>query len=135
GGWTPGTGPMPASALAEHPQLVQRESAQMAAAAAARAPSRALELLGQQLATLVVSREAAPEIEALERGRAQLTFAAAGEARADRGERDLDRLLTEETNQQKRAALDLAEAKAAQEHAPLALDRDTDVAHAFLSIG
>jgi hypothetical protein len=133
--WTTGIGPLPAGALAEHPQLMARESAQIAAAAAARKPSRALELLAHQLATLAVSHDAAAEIEALERARAQLTFAAAGEPRTERGERDLDRLLTEEPNPQKRAALALAEAKAAQRLAPLALARDAAVEKAIASLG
>src|SRR5712692_3808477 len=82
--WTTGAGPLPASAMAEHSQLAQRESAQMVAAAAARAPSRALELLAHQLAAYSVSHDAGAEIEALEHARAQLTFAAPaeGDARA-----------------------------------------------------
>ncbi len=151
--WTTGAGPLPASAMAEHPQLAQHESAQMVAAAAARAPPRALELLAHQLAAYSVSHDAGAEIEALEHARAQLTFAAPaegdgsagarakaagrsiGDERADRGERDLDRLLTEESSAQKRLALAQAEAKAAQSLAPLALARDAAVEKAIAALG
>jgi len=129
--WTTGNGPMPASALAEHPRLAQRESIEIVDAAAARAsepPARAaLGLLAQQLTTLAIAREAGAEIEALERGRMQLTFAAPGETRATVGERDLQRLLAEEPNAQKRALIAQAEAKAAQPLAPLAVARDAAV--------
>jgi hypothetical protein len=107
----------------------------MAAVAATRAPSRALELLAHQLATLSISRDAAAEMEALERARSQLVFAAPGDQRAERGERDLDRLLTEEPNAQRRAAIALAEARAAQALAPLALARDAAVAKAISALG
>jgi hypothetical protein len=162
--WTTGAGPLPASAMAEHPQLAQRESAKIVAAAAARAPSRALELLAHQLAAYSVSHDAGAEIEALEHARAQLIFAAPaagagakpkgtaegdgsagarakaagrsmGDERADRGERDLDRLLTEESSGQKRLALAQAEAKAAQSLAPLALARDAAVEKAIAALG
>lgn len=133
--WTTGAGPLPASALAEHPRLSEHDSAQIVAAAAARAPSRALTLLAHQLATLAVSRDAAAEIEALERARAQLMFALPGEPRADSGERDLDRLLTEEANPQKRAAIALAEAKAAQPLVALALARDAAAEKAIGALG
>src|SRR5262249_5793145 len=76
-------------------------------------------------------REAAAEIDALERARAALSFAAPGDARPERGERDLDRLLTDEPSAQKRAAIAQAEAKAAQPLAPLALARDKAVGEAI----
>src|SRR3989442_190718 len=113
--WTTGSGPLPASALAEHPRLLQRESIDIINAAAARSSGSdavALGLLAQQLATLAVSRAAGAEIDALERARAQLAFAAPGETRPTLGERDLDQLLRDESNAQKRAALGQAEAKA-----------------------
>ena len=98
--WTTGAGPFTSGALAEHPRLAQRESleAVAAAAAAARDPNNALalRLLHGELSTLAVARNAAVEIDALERARAALAFAAPGDARPERGERDLDRLLTEE---------------------------------------
>ncbi|HKC60734.1 MAG TPA: hypothetical protein VKB92_11660 [Myxococcales bacterium] len=137
--WTTGSGPLPSGALADHPRLFQREavSAVASAAASARKPADelALRLLHGELATLQVAREAAAEIDALERARAALSFAAPGDARAERGERDLDRLLTDEPNAQKRAAIAQAEAKAAQPLAPLALARDKAVAEALARLG
>jgi hypothetical protein len=137
--WTTGTGPLPASALAEHPRLAQAESIDIVSAAAARASTAdargALGLLSQQLGTLAIAREAGPEIEALDRARAQLAFAAPGETRATLGERDLDRLLTDEPNPQKRAAAAQAEAKAAQALAPLAMARDAAVDKAIHALG
>jgi hypothetical protein len=136
--WTTGAGPLPASALAEHPRLTQRESVEMVALAAAKASgaeAAALRLLHGQLATWAVAREAGTEIEALERARAQLSFAAPGDQRPERGERDLDRLLTEESNAQKRAAVAAAEAKSAQALAPLVMARDAAVEKAVVALG
>ena len=135
--WTTGAGPMPASALAEHPQLAQRDSIDLVTAAAAKAKGAdadALRLLRQQIATLAVAREAGAEIDALERARAQLVFAAPGDARPEHGERDLDRLLTEEANAQKRAAIAQAEAHAAQPLAPLVIARDAAVLKAIATL-
>jgi hypothetical protein len=136
--WTTGSGPLPASALAEHPRLLQRESIDTVSAAAARSSGSdavALGLLSQQLATLAVSREAGAEIDALERARSQLAFPAPGETRATLGERDLDRLLRDEANAQKRTALAQAEAKVAQTLAPLAIARDAAVDKAIAALG
>ena len=137
--WTSGSGPLPSGALADHPRLFQREAVAAVASAAgsARKPADelALRLLHGTLATLQISREAAAETDALERARAALTFAAPGDARAERGERDLDRLLTDEPSAQKRAAIAQAEAKAAQPVAPLALARDQAVAKAMARLG
>jgi hypothetical protein len=133
--WTTGSGPLPSGALADYPRLFQREavSAVASAAASSRKPADelALRLLHAELATLQVAREAAAEIDALERARAALSFAAPGDARPERGERDLDRLLTDEPSAQKRAAIAQAEVKAAQPLAPLALARDKAVAEAM----
>src|SRR5438132_1045963 len=88
--WTTGSGPLPASALAEHPRLLQRESIDTVSAAAARSSGSdavALGLLSQQLATLAVSREAGAEIDALERARSQLAFPAPGDTLANHGVR------------------------------------------------
>jgi len=137
--WTTGSGPLPASALAEHPGLARRETIDLVEAAAARASApearEAWALLSQQLATFAIAREAGPEIEALERARVQLAFAAPGESRATLGERDLERLLTDEPNAQKRAAIALAEAKAAQPVAALAMARDAAVDRAIQALG
>lgn len=139
--WTTGAGPMPASALAEHPALSQRETVETIAFAASKAKgtdAEALRLLWQQLATLAVAREAGAEIEALQRGRAELSFQAppdAETARIERGERDLDRLLSEEPSAQKRAAIALAEARAAQPLLPLAIARDAAVDKAIATLG
>src|SRR5712671_1751541 len=137
--WTTGSGALPSSALADHPRLFHREAvpAVGSAAASARKPSDelALRLLHGELATLQISREAAAQTDALERARAALSFAAPGDPRAERGERDLDRLLTDEPNAQKRAAIAQAEAKAAQPLAPLALARDKAVAEALARLG
>src|SRR5438445_760162 len=136
--WTTGSGPLPASALAEHPRLLQRESIDTVSAAAARSSGSdavALGLLSQQLATLAVSREAGAEIDSLERARSQLAFPAPGETRATQGERDLDRLLRDEPKAQKRAALAQAEAKVAQTLAPLAIARDAAVDKAIAALG
>ncbi|HZX96546.1 MAG TPA: hypothetical protein VFE90_18655 [Myxococcales bacterium] len=136
--WTTGTGPLPSSALAEHPRLAKRESIEAvstAAASARGADAPALRLLAQQLATLALSREARAGIEALEIARAQLAFAVPGETRATVGERDLDRLLMEEPGAQKRGALAAAEAKAAAPLAPLAISRDEAVEKAVAALG
>jgi hypothetical protein len=125
--WTTATGPMPTSALAQHPRLVQRDNAELVRAAAAKsagADALALKLLAQQLTTQAAAHDAANEIEALDRARAQLTFAAAGDARPERGERDLDKLLSDEADAKKRAATALEEAKAAGALVPLAMARD-----------
>ncbi len=136
--WTTGSGPLPASALAAHPRLSQRDAIEIADSAAGRASGddeRALRLLSQQLATLAISREAASAIDALERARAQLAFAAPGESQPSLGERDLDRLLRDEPAAAKRAAVAAAEAKAAQPLAALALERDAAVEKAIASLG
>jgi hypothetical protein len=136
--WTTGAGPLPSSALAEHPRLPRRDAidAVTAAAGAARgADAEALRLLAQQLATLGVAREARTEIDALESARAQLAFALPGEKRATLGERDLDRLLLDEPSAQKRAAIAAAEARAARPLAPLALARDAAVDKAVVALG
>jgi hypothetical protein len=137
--WTTGAGPLPSGALAQHPRLFLRESLDAVAAALASASSPedrlALRLLHAELATLAVSREAAPDADDLERARATLAFAAPGDRRAERSERDLDRLLTEEASAQKRLQLAEAEAKAAKELAPLALARDAAVQKALERLG
>jgi hypothetical protein len=139
--WTTGAGPLPSSALAEHPRLSQKDSLDLLAAALQRAVDpveiAALRLLHAHLETLVLARETSAETDALDRARAALSFAAPGDARPDRGERDLDRLLTDEPAAARRAAIALAEAKAAQALAPLALARDQALAKALsrLSLG
>src|SRR5207253_2546351 len=70
-----------------------------------------------------------------EETRAQLAFPAPGETRATLGERDLDRLLRDEPNAQKRTALAQAEAKVAQTLAPLAIARDAAVDKAIAALG
>src|SRR5947209_3384968 len=68
--WTTGAGPLPASALAGHQRLSQRDAIEIVSSAGARASgddARAWGLLSQQLATLAISREAGAEIGALER--------------------------------------------------------------------
>jgi hypothetical protein len=136
--WTTGSGLLPASALAAHRQLAERESIEIVIAAAGRASgsdARALRLLAQQLSTLAIAREAGGEIDALERARAQLAFPVPGDGKIVVGERDLDRLLIDEPNAQKRAALAQSEAKAAQALAPLAVARDGAVAKAIDALG
>ena len=135
--WTTGAGPLPSGALAQHPRLFLRESLDAVAAASASSPDDrlALRLLHAELATLAVSREAAPDVDDLERARATLAFAAPGDRRAERSERDLDRLLTEEASAQKRLQLAEAEAKAAKDLAPLALARDAAVQKALERLG
>src|SRR5262245_54296254 len=133
--WTTGSGALPSSAQADHPRLFQSGavSAVASAATSARKPADelALRLLHAELATLQIAREAAGQIDALERARAALSFAAPGDARPERGERDLDRLLTDEPSAQKRAAIAQAEAKAAQPLGQLALARDKAIAEAM----
>jgi hypothetical protein len=136
--WTTGAGPLPASVLGQHPRLGQRDSIEIVQTAAARASdvdARALQLLAQQLTTLAILREASGATEALERARAQVTFATPADPRATFGERDLDRLLREEPVAKKRAAIALSEAKAAQPLATLAIDRDAAVEKAIASLG
>ncbi len=133
--WTTGAGALPSSALAEHPRLSQKDSLDLVAAALSRAAdpveAAALRLLHGHLETLLLARETSAETDALDRARAALSFAAPGDARPDRGERDLDRLLTDEPAASRRAAIALAEAKAAQALAPLALARDEALAKAL----
>ncbi len=126
---------MPSSALAEHPRLARKESLDFVAAALLRTSdpveSAALHLLHAQLLALFLARETFAETDALERARAALSFAAPGDARPDRGERDLDRLLTDEPVASRRAAIALAEAKAAQALLPLLLVRDAALTKAM----
>ena len=130
--WTTGAGSMPASALAAHPALLKRQSLDLLTLAAAKHPdSKSLPLLRQQLATLQISREAGAEIDALERARAQLGFSVEGQ---ERSERELDRLLTDESSAQKRAVIAQAEAKAARALAPLLLSRDAAVEKAIATL-
>jgi hypothetical protein len=135
--WTTGAGAMPSTTLAEHPRLSQKDSYDAVRAAADRASgtdAAALRLLLRQIAAQTISREAAAEIEALDRARAQLVFAAPGDPRPEHGERDLDKLLGEEPDAKKRAATALQEAKAAAPLAPLALARDAAVDNAILDL-
>jgi hypothetical protein len=133
--WTTGSGPLPAIAFQDHPRLLQREAvfAVASAAASARKPADelALRLLHAQLATWRMARDSAAETDSLDRARSALSFAAPGDARPERGERDLDRLLTDEPSAKKRAAIAQAEAKAAQALTPLALARDRAIAAAL----
>ena len=132
--WTTGAGAMPASALAEHPRLLERDSLDLVTVAAARKPdSRALQLLRLQLATLQIARAAGAEIDALERARSQLAFTAPGDS-TPRAERDLDRLLTGEPSAQKRAQIAQAEARAALALAPLVIARDAAVERAVAGL-
>ena len=137
--WTTGSGRLPSAALSDHPRLLQREAvlavASAAAAARKHADELALRLLHAQLATWSIARDSAAETDALDRARAALSFAAPGDARAERGERDLDRLLTDEASAQKRAGIAQAEAKAAQALTPLALARDRSIANALDRVG
>ncbi len=133
--WTTGAGAPPSSALAEHPRLLDRQSLALVTAAVAKKPDApALPLLRQQIAAMQISREAGPEIDALERARAQLSFTAPGADGAPRTERDLDRLLTDESSAQKRTQIALAEARAARQLEPLALARDAAVEKAIASL-
>ena len=137
--WTTGSGALPASALAEHPQLSRKDSIDAVAAALLRATdpteTAALRLLHAQLETLLLASEIGAETDALDRARVALSFAAPGDPRAERGERDLDRLLTDEPSGARRAAIALAEAKAAQPLVPLSLARDEALAKAMTRLG
>jgi hypothetical protein len=136
--YTKGEGALPASVADAHRDLFSPQA--LAAVAQARDAAegedrRALELLHAWIAPISVARAAAPEVEALERARAGLAFAAPGDATAVRGERDLDRLLTDERSAKKRTAIAEAEAKAAAAMAPLVLARDAAEAKAMASLG
>jgi hypothetical protein len=136
--WLTGAGPLPSSALADHPRLSDPASFGAARDALSRlsgADVAATRLLAVQLATLAVGKMTAAESDALDRARAQLAFAAPGDARPERGERDLDRLLTEEPDAKKRAAIALEEARAADPLQVLALARDAAVENAMASLG
>src|SRR5260370_23679172 len=59
--WTTGAGPLPSSALAEHPRLARRESVEAGSPPAAQASgshAAALKLLAHQRSTLALAREA-----------------------------------------------------------------------------
>lgn len=135
--WTSGAGPLPSSAQAEHPRLFRKESLEALAQLKPADPveAAALRLLQHQLETLLLARETTAETDALERARAALSFDAPGDARPERGERDLDRLLTDEPSAVKRAAIALSEARAAQALAPLAVARDAAIATALAHAG
>lgn len=137
--WTTGAGVMPATALLDHPRLVQRESLDQVAQAwqASRRPADvpALLLLHAELGTLALAHEMAAQTEALDRARAGLKFALPGENRPLHGERELDKLLSEEPAASKRAAIALAEAKAAQPLAQLLLERDLAQEKALAALG
>ncbi|HXN81418.1 MAG TPA: hypothetical protein VN883_03025, partial [Myxococcales bacterium] len=136
--YTQSEGALPASVADAHRDLFSPQA--LAAVSQARDAAdgddrRALELLHAWIAPLSVARIAGAEVEALERARAGLAFAAPGDPTATRGERDLDRLLTDEPSAKKRAAIAEAEAKAAAAVAPLVLARDAAEAKAMADLG
>src|SRR5258708_196863 len=136
--YTKGEGALPATAAEAHRDLFSPQA--LAAVSQARDAAegedrRALELLHAWIAPLSIARMAAAEVEALERARAGLAFAAPGDPTAARGERDLDRLLTDEPSAKKRAAIAEAEAKGAATGAPLVLARDPAEAKAMAALG
>ncbi len=136
--YTKGEGALPATAAEAHRDLFSPQA--LAAVSQARDAAegedrRALELLHAWIAPLSIARMAAAEVEALERARAGLAFAAPGDPTAARGERDLDRLLTDEPSAKKRAAIAEAEAKVAATVAPLVLARDAAEAKAMADLG
>jgi hypothetical protein len=137
--WTTGAGPMPSAALADHRRLTTPEALDAVGRARERARKPAdvlaLRLLHAELSTLAIANLAAPQIEALEQARAKLAFAAPGDQHPDRGERDLDRLLTDEGDAKKRGGIAQAEARAVQPLAPLALARDEAVQKATDQVG
>jgi hypothetical protein len=136
--WTTGAGQLPSSALVDHPRLLQTDSFGFARDAAARssgADAAALRLLAAQLANLGATKTAVAEIDALDKARAQLSFAAPGDARPERGERDLDKLLTEEADPRKRAAIAHEESKSAAPLQALAASRDDAIEKALQQMG
>ena len=136
--WTTGEGPLPSGLVAQFPALTYPDSPRTAADAAARASGEeaaALRLLSAQLAGLAIAQQTAAETEALDRARAQLSYAAPGDAHGDRGERDLDKLLNGEPDAKKRFAIASAEAQAARPLASLVLARDAATERAIASLG
>ena len=134
--YTTGSGALPSSAADAHPQLFSARSLQVLAEAqlgAAAEEARALQLLRSWMGPLSVTRAAATAVTALDRGRASLVFAEP--AGKEHGERDLDRLLTDEPSATRRAAIAEAEARAATALAPLAFARDAAEAQAMEQLG
>ncbi len=131
--WTTGQGALPAVAAQEHARLFTADSLQAIALAAGEAKDEkvrvALRLLHGHLATRAIARAAAAEGEALERARTLLAFSPAGAERPEH-ERDLDKLLLEERSASRRAAIAVAEARAAATLLPVALARDAAYAKA-----
>jgi hypothetical protein len=123
--YTAGAGALPSTAADDHGQLFSASSLALLAEArdgARGSDLRALQVLHAWVAPLAVSRAAAGPIDALDRARAALTYAVE-ETASERGERDLDRLLTDEPSAVKRAAIAEAEAKAASALVPLGVAR------------
>jgi len=136
--WTSGSGAAPASATVGHERLYEKRSLEALRAAIAKsdpANRRALTLLFGSLAPQAIAREANAAEMTLEQARAQLAFAAPGDPKAERSERDLDRLLTDEPSAPKRAAIAEAEAAATAPLAALALARDRAEEEARAQLG
>ncbi|GAC1346471.1 MAG: hypothetical protein NVSMB23_24160 [Myxococcales bacterium] len=136
--YTTGAGALPSSAADDHGQLFSASSLSLLAGARAAARGsdlRAWQLLYAWIAPLAVTRTAAGPIDALDRARAALTYAVPGDASAARGERDLDRLLTDEPSAARRAAIAESEAAAARALVPLAFARGDAEAQALASLG
>ncbi len=135
--WTQGRGPLPAEAPDAQAPVTAASLAGLRAAAAASSGDerRAFELVLATLSPRAVWEAAGAPALAFERARAGLVFALPGDAKAEHGERDLDRLLTDEPSDQRRHAIAEAEGRAAASLAPLALARDAALEGAARQLG
>ena len=132
--YTTGAGALPATAADDHGQLFSASSLALLAQARDRAQGsdlRALQVLHAWVAPLAVARAAAAPVDALDRARAALSYAVPEDPSGAHGERDLDRLLTDEPSAAKRAAIAEAEANAARALVPLAAARTAAEAKAI----
>jgi hypothetical protein len=135
--WTQGRGPLPAEAPEPQTAVTASSLSGLRAAAAASSGNerRAHELVLATITPRAVWATAGAPALAFERARAGLVFALPGEGKAEHGERDLDRLLTDEPSDQRRHAIAEAEGRAASALAPLALARDAALEEAARQLG
>lgn len=135
--WTQGRGALPAETPDAQAPVAAASLAGLRAAAAASSGEerRAFELVLATLTPRAVWAAAGAPALAFERARAGLVFALPGESKAEHGERDLDRLLTDEPSDQRRHAIAEAEGRAAAALAPLALARDAALEQAARELG
>lgn len=137
--WITGQGALPASAAEGHEHLWSRATLDVleraAAASSDPAQRRAFARLRVQLFPQAIARTAGAAVDAAERARAAVAFAASGDARPEHAEGDLERLLIDEPSAARRAAIAEAEARAAAGLAASCLLREQAEEQAVAQLG